>query len=64
MVRILIGRIDAGGDGLCNGESLSSLAYLEDSFIDIEYVLLDKEYIYVNPGNGKLSDSVVLSGRL
>ena len=30
------------------------LAYLEDSFIDIEYVLLDKEYIYVNPGNGKL----------
>ena len=35
------------------------LAYLEDSFIDIEYVLLDKEYIYVNPGNGKLVILVV-----
>lgn len=35
------------------------LAYLEDSFIDIEYVLLDKEYIYINPGNGKLVILVV-----
>lgn len=35
------------------------LVYLEDSFIDIEYVLLDKEYIYVNPGNGKLVILVV-----
>ena len=35
------------------------LTYLEDSFIDIEYVLLDKEYIYVNPGNGKLVILVV-----
>ena len=35
------------------------LAYLEDAFIDIEYVLLDKEYLYVNPGNGKLVILVV-----
>ena len=35
------------------------LAYLEDSFIDIEYVLLDKEYIYVQPETGHLQLIVV-----
>lgn len=35
------------------------LAYLEDSFIDIEYVLLDKAYIYVHPETGHLQLIVV-----
>lgn len=30
------------------------LAYLEDSFIDIEYVMLDTAYLYVDPVNGRL----------
>ncbi|MFQ9388226.1 MAG: hypothetical protein ACLR1V_04820 [Coprococcus sp.] len=50
------GRIAAGGDGFCNGESLYHLlAYLRDSFIDIESMcLLIGEYICVNPCMAKL----------
>lgn len=35
------------------------LAYLEDSFIDIEYVLLDPEYLFVYPESGKIQLIVI-----
>ena len=35
------------------------LAYLEDSFIDKEYVLLDTEYLFVHPETGKVQLVVV-----
>ncbi len=35
------------------------LAYLEDSFIDIEYVLLDTEFLFVNPETDKIQLVVI-----
>lgn len=35
------------------------LAYLEDSFIDIEYVLLDTDYLFINPDTGKVQLVVI-----
>lgn len=57
---------DIAADGM-TAEQLASaledlyrlLAYLEDSFIDIEYVLLDTDYMFVHPETGKIQLVVV-----
>ena len=57
---------DMAADGMTAGKLASALedlyrllAYLEDSFIDIEYVLLDTDYMFIHPETGKIQLVVI-----